>query len=335
MTGDTTLPTYWLNWRVLLCVIWVFIVVICAFYTIWKEGNESQSSQRENGRMQVNESAVVLYADEAWQPCLRGMNPGWLLAFRVFGFLVLLTVLILNAVVDGPSIFFYYTQWTFVLVTIYFGLGSILSMYGYIEYHATTENQVDEEIHDTGRGSYHYQQSPSMFTSNTAKNLRPYRQQHPPTRKVAGFWGYAFQIIYQMNAGAVVLTDCVFWFLIVPFLTIKNIKLNFFIINMHSINALFLLGDTALNGLRFPWFRISYFFLWTCIYVVFQWLLHACIWLWWPYPFLDLSSPFSPLWYAAIGLMHIPCFGFFALLVKWKHILLSKWFPDSYVHSRM
>ena len=31
----------------------------------------------------------------------------------------------------------------------------------------------------------------------------------------------------QMNAGAAILTDCVFWFIIVPFLTIKDYNLNF------------------------------------------------------------------------------------------------------------
>ncbi|CAL5388060.1 unnamed protein product [Camellia sinensis] len=31
-----------------------------------------------------------------------------------------------------------------------------------------------------------------------------------------------------------------------------------------------MLGDTALNCLRFPWFRIAYFFLWTAVYVHFK-----------------------------------------------------------------
>ncbi|XP_076908322.1 uncharacterized protein LOC143565139 [Bidens hawaiensis] len=98
-----------------------------------------------------------------------------------------------------------------------------------------------------------------------------------------------------MQAGAVVLTDCVFWFIIVPFLAIGDYNLNFLIIIMHSINAVFLIGDTALNSLQFPWFRIAYFVLWTCVFVVFQWIVHACIALWWPCPFLDLSYPLSPL----------------------------------------
>ncbi|KAI8543594.1 hypothetical protein RHMOL_Rhmol08G0230600 [Rhododendron molle] len=111
-----------------------------------------------------------------------------------------------------------------------------------------------------------------------------------------------------MNAGAVMLTDCIFWLLIVPFLETKDYDLNFcalsltwqLIINMHTINAVFLLVDTALNCLRFPWFRITYFFLWTAIYVVFQWIVHAYFSLWWLYPFLDLSSPFAPLWYVIL-----------------------------------
>ncbi|KAM0060584.1 hypothetical protein Hdeb2414_s0004g00125861 [Helianthus debilis subsp. tardiflorus] len=49
----------------------------------------------------------------------------------------------------------------------------------------------------------------------------------------------------------------------------------------------------------------------------------------WPYPFLDLASSFSPLWYLAVALLHVPCYGIFVLVIKLKHFLLLKWFPDS------
>ncbi|THG18748.1 hypothetical protein TEA_012451 [Camellia sinensis var. sinensis] len=119
---------------------------------------------------------------------------------------------------------------------------------------------------------------------------------------------------------AVILTDCVFWIIIVPILELKDYNLNFLIISMHTTNAVFLLGDTALNSLRFPWFRISYFILWTSFYVVFQWIVHASVSLWWPYPFLDLSSPFSPLWYVIIKHLLFDLLGnkqvyFFAAMV--------------------
>ncbi|KAK9066472.1 hypothetical protein SSX86_013794 [Deinandra increscens subsp. villosa] len=318
MGPDTTTSSYWLNWRVFLSCVWILAAMGMASYLITKyEGPLNRKSRnRENDD---EDYGGVLYDDEVWMPCLKGIHPAWLMSYRIFAFCVLLTLIVLNAIVDGGSIFYYYTQWTFTLITIYFGIGSLLSIYGCYQYHnkvgGDSSDKLDEE------------QAQISNLPNTTKYMGHKDHNHP--RKVAGFWGYIFQIMFQMQAGAVVLTDCVFWFIIVPFLAIKDYDLNFLIINMHSINAVFLIGDTALNSLRFPWFRIAYFVLWTCVFVVFQWIIHACIALWWAYPFLDLSSPFSPLWYLSVGMLHIPCYGIFVLVIKLKHFLLSKWFPDS------
>ncbi|GFP92369.1 hypothetical protein PHJA_001381000 [Phtheirospermum japonicum] len=313
MTVDTTTTSYWLNWRVLLCSIWILMSMVFASIFISKHecGRNSNPNNPENQQQQQQqESAGVLYEDEVWKPCLKTIHPAWLLGYRVFAFVVLLLMLILNVVVDGGGIFFFYTQWTFTLITIYFAFGSVLSIRGCIRYN---QRHADEHL-DTEAGS-------RKGMDINQDNL---------VREKAGFLAYAFQIIFQMNAGAVMLTDTVFWFILVPFLVIKAYNLNFLIINMHSINAVFLLGETALNSLRFPWFRIGYFFLWTSAYVLFQWIVHACISIWWPYPFLDLSSSYAPLWYSTVALMHIPCYGIFLLIMKGKHFLLSKWFPRSY-----
>uniref|UniRef100_A0A453N534 Uncharacterized protein n=1 Tax=Aegilops tauschii subsp. strangulata TaxID=200361 RepID=A0A453N534_AEGTS len=56
-------------------------------------------------------------------------------------------------------------------------------------------------------------------------------------------------LLAQTNAGAVMLTDCVFWFIIFPFLTVKDYSMNFLLIGMHSVNAVFLLGEASLNSL--------------------------------------------------------------------------------------
>lgn len=324
MGADTTTSSYWLNWRVFLCSVWILISMGLASYLITKyEG----PLRRKFGNREDNEAdddyGGVVYDDELWKPCLKGIHPAWLMTFRIFAFFVLLILIILNAVVDGGSIFYYYTQWTFTLITIYFGIGSLLSINGCYKYQnnkvgGDRSEELDEE---------HAAQGEITHLPNGAKYVAPKDRNHP--RQVAGLWGYVFQIIFQMQAGAVVLTDCVFWFILFPFLAIKDYNINFFIINMHLINAVFLLGDTALNNLRFPWFRYAYFVLWTCVFVVFQWIVHACIYLWWPYPFLDLKSSFSPLWYLLVALLHIPCYGIFVLVIKLKHFLLSKWFPDS------
>ncbi|XP_009801653.1 uncharacterized protein LOC107818110 [Nicotiana tabacum] len=328
MTANTTIPSYWLNWRFLLCSIWVLAsMVFAAILVIKYEGPKNGSSEEVE-----KESPGLLYQDEVWRPCLKTIHPVWLLAFRVFAFIILLLLLILNVIVDGGDIFYYYTQWTFTLITIYFALGSILSMYGCYHHHnkvgidGTNNERLDAEYGSQGLAE-------SSISSNAVKHMGEIAEQ-PYHRKTADFSGYVFQIIFQMNAGAVTLTDCVFWFILVPFLTIKGYKLNFWIINMHSVNVIFLLSDTALNCLRFPWFRIGYFFLWTTVYVIFQWAVHACISIWWPYPFLDLSSALAPLWYLLVAFMHIPCYGIFVLVMKLKHHLFSKWFPQSYQCAR-
>ncbi|KAK4750393.1 hypothetical protein SAY87_003875 [Trapa incisa] len=330
VNGDTTAASYWFNWRVLLCALWILVSAVFSLFMIWKYEDRRKSDGHVTGEDTTNqEHGGLLYDDEMWSPCLKGVHPGWLLGFRVVAFFVLLVMLIIIAFVDGGSIFYYYTQWTFTLITIYFGLGSLLSSYGCYEYrHRPLGDKVDDMEIGSERGVY----SPNAPDSGSkAFNKKPTPKEG---RKLADIWGYLFQIIFQMNAGAVVLTDCVFWFIIVPFLAINNYSLSFLDINMHTINVVLLIGDTALNCLRFPLFRIGYFFMWTVTFVIFQWILHACVSIWWPYPFLDLASSFAPLWYIAVALMHLPCYGIFVLVIKLKHFLLSRWFPQSYQCAR-
>ncbi|KAL0341518.1 UNVERIFIED_CONTAM: hypothetical protein Scaly_1814400 [Sesamum calycinum] len=270
MTVDTTTASYWLNWRVLLCSIWILMSMVFASILISKHECRRNSEVGSAENQQQEEPAGIVYEDEVWRPCLRSIHPGWLLGYRVFAFFVLLLMLILNVAVDGGSIFYFYTQWTFTLITIYFALGSLLSIHGCCRYRNRTEG---DEHFDTERGSYG---SSTTSQNNATKGMT--LNQEPVVRQKAGSLAYVFQIIFQ----------------------------------------------------RFPWFRIGYFFLWTAVYVLFQWIVHACIAIWWPYPFLDLSSSYAPLWYSTVALMHIPCYGIFVLIMKAKHCLLSKWFPQSY-----
>ncbi|XP_027921494.1 uncharacterized protein LOC114179368 isoform X2 [Vigna unguiculata] len=221
MSRDTTALSYWLNWRFLLCALWILGSMALAFFLIFKyEGfNKSRSNSGEESE---GEEAGLLHEDEAWNTCLIGIDPSWLLIYRVICFIVLLALIIASVASDGAGIFYFYTQWTFTLVTIYFGLGSYFSLYGCSlkqEKIRVNGPSLDAEV---GIGTH--------------------------DRKIASLWGYVFQIIFQTCAGAVVLTDSVFWFILYPRLSsYKDYSVDFLVFCMHSINALFLLGDTSLN----------------------------------------------------------------------------------------
>lgn len=100
--SDSTEAYYWLKWRVLLCALWVLASMLAASILIWKfEGSGTVGEAREG--FHCNE-------DELWRPCLPEIHPAWLLLFRLTAFVILLAFLIINVIVDGAGIFYYYTQ---------------------------------------------------------------------------------------------------------------------------------------------------------------------------------------------------------------------------------
>lgn len=315
MTTDSTAPSYWLNWRFLLCAIWITAAMIFAAFVIWRyEG-------RKASRPRASSAAGGLNKGESWGTCSKSIHPIWLLVFRVFAFCSMLALILADTILHSVGIFYYYTQWTFTLVTIYFGIGSSLSILGCLQCCLKIDPKSDHAA-DAERGSFvppALGEDADTYSTNIV--LNDYDHPSPTT---ASIWEYAFQIIFQMCAGAVVLTDSVYWLVLYPFYTNENDKLTFLVVCMHSVNAVFLLGDASLNSMRFPFFRIAYFALWTCMFVIFQWIIHVFVSMSWPYTFLDLSSSYAPLWYLAVGLMHIPCFGIFYLLYKIKQHYLSR-----------
>jgi hypothetical protein len=146
---------------------------------------------------------------------------------------------------------------------------------------------------------------------------------------VAGVAGYVTQAVFQAVFPAVLLTDMVYWGVLVPFVLPKSSGHTFIDLNMHAGNALLLLTEFALNSLRFPWFRGGYIILWSASYTYFQWTLftmglsHK-----WPYPFMNVETPWAPAWYLFIIVFHGICFALCLLLALGKQSIWSRFnFP--------
>lgn len=273
------------------------------------------------------------YSD-LWVPCWRKLNPRWLLGYRVMAFLTMAWLLFQMALFSGLFAFYFYTQWTFALVMLYFAVGIIISAQGCLRSSEKSQTETGERDTFLINGS---EDRKSAATSNSRKersrnNLHKHNSDDEPFQK-AGFLGSSMHIIYQTSAGASVLTDLVFWTILVPMMAGKQFELTLLIGSIHSVNAIFLAIDSLLNALPFEWFGLTYFMLWSITYVTFQWILHACGFTWWPYPFLELSTPWAPLWYLGLAVIHVPCYGVYILLVKAKNAIFSKLFPRAFVRS--
>ncbi|KAL3820569.1 hypothetical protein ACJIZ3_006482 [Penstemon smallii] len=316
---------YWLQWQVLTCALIIILPTAITLIFLRKRGGVHQI-----------ESAADL-----WAPCWRNLHPKWLLFYRAFSFAAMAFLLYQTVSSFGLFVFFFYTQWTFALVMVYFALAIIVSIQG-CRIHSKKplaqsqsgerdrflkKDSEDTIKHETSTVTNSKEKEGKSFINSAVHNNPASNVQQ------VGFLENLLLILYAICAGAVMLTDIVFWCLLLPFMTGENFKLTLLIGCMHSVNAIFLLIESALNRMPFRWFGIIYFLLWSIAYVVFQWVLHACCFTWWPYPFLDLSTPFAPLWYLALGLVHVPCYGFYLLLVKAKHAAFSRMFPHSFLRS--
>lgn len=305
---------YWLRWQAPVCALIFLLPTLLSITFIIKKSNNSPTTFK---------------FIHLWMPCWRNLHPSWLLLYRLFSFISMAYLLYLTVLTFGSFVFYFYTQWTFLLVMVYFLLGTITSARGCWMHYKECSFPNQERYNFLKQDS-----SPlkvPMVEDNVAKLQAPYNQTQ--FNQEAGFWGNLMQNVYQTCAGAVVLTDIVFWCLLLPFQTGDDFKLTLLIGCMHSLNAVFLLLDSALNSLQFPWHGLAYFVLWSAAYIIFQWVLHACCLTWWPYPFLEVANPWAPMWYFGIAFVHLPCYGLYVWVVKAKVSMLSKMFPCAFISS--
>ncbi|CAF1701488.1 unnamed protein product [Brassica napus] len=299
------LVVYWYDF-ICFGIVLAAIVASLWFLLCRERGCVDVEDTTHNSFLQSRSGSESLGSARLRTSCWRGLHPGWLLFTRSISFLSMAALLAWDVLEWDASIFVYYTEcvlffidltsilfltcvvltcvdwfcnrWTFMLVMIYFAMGIVASLYGCLEnYKEPTSGVCDDAVgNKVGDGEF---------------------------RERLGVYGCFMETIFQTSAGAVVLTDVVFWLVIVPFLSNTHLGLNTLMICMHTANAGFLILDTLLNSLPFPWFRMGYFVIWSCLYIVFQWIIHACgLLTWWPYPFLELDRPWAPLWYATTDL---------------------------------
>ncbi|XP_062084310.1 uncharacterized protein LOC133790626 [Humulus lupulus] len=294
---------YWVQWQVPVCALNFIIPAVVVLKYLRKEKKEDALSIRS--------------IDFLWSCCWRHLNPIWLLIYRAFAFVCLASMLYQMVLIDGPFAFYFYTQWTFALVILYFAMATVISAYGCW----TSTNKPSSADVTESDGEEEFEDEMNLQSLHSRKEIQP----------KLGSWGYLMQAMYHTCAGASVLTDLVFWFLLVPQGN-EQFEITLLIGGLHTVNVVFLIGDTALNVIPFTWFGFSYFVLWSCLYITFQWTLHLCGFMkWWPYPFLELNTPWAPLWYLGVTLFHLPCYWIYTMLVQAKICLLPKLFPHVYV----
>ncbi|KAJ8435995.1 hypothetical protein Cgig2_013804 [Carnegiea gigantea] len=347
------LSVYWYD---VVCFVIVGLAILVSIYVLWRK--ESTGGSREKslyGSLFISRSRTAEELDrdcryasagalptgyvsslQLWTSCWDGLHPAWLLGIRLLSFSILAAFLSWDIQQWGLSIFMYYTEWTFCLVMLYFAIGSFMSVHGCWLLHIDRASKEDVKISEFGG---HLEENTASKTKRNgcdegSVELQSYYLQQQASQR-AGFWGYLMQTTYQTCAGAVVLTDVVFWGIIVPFLSSTTLHLSLLTGCMHTLNLGCLLIETCVNRLvicaAIPWVSASIF----CTLE-----LRVC----------NISMAYPPLWFHMVGIQIlsvtclwlkylilavflVACYGLYTLVVRAKDSLFSEVFPHSYMRS--
>ncbi|RXH68363.1 hypothetical protein DVH24_030696 [Malus domestica] len=204
------LQVYWYDF---VCFAIVGVSFVAALWVIWRK--EGASKRFEDSTMYDSllvtrpESHVFVSAlpkghvstSQLWTSCWKGIHPGWLFASRFVSFLALAGFLAWDLVKWSPSIFTYYTEWTFTLVMIYFALGTLVSGYGcWLSLNkpptgnGTRTEALRREVEENNGTANTYRQKGN---NGTIKLQSQYALEE--IQKRTGFWGYLMQIAFQFK----------------------------------------------------------------------------------------------------------------------------------------
>ncbi|XP_042415357.1 uncharacterized protein LOC122004557 [Zingiber officinale] len=163
---------YWLRWKVALCLV---VLAIPAAVSV---------SVISSGR------ADPLRSSDLWLSCWKKACRFWLLGFRVVSLSIFYFLLWQVLLLDGVFAFYFYTQWTFLLVIIYFLIASVISAYGCWMYgKCATEN---DEANAFLKEDVVVDIPVTLNATNRNKNASKSRSnyEHGYCQQKAGFWGY-------------------------------------------------------------------------------------------------------------------------------------------------
>ncbi|GJS02185.1 hypothetical protein Tco_0318693 [Tanacetum coccineum] len=253
---------YWLQWQVFLCAIIFILPTIISIKLILTKKPHTHNT---------------IGYHHLWVPCWNNLHPLWLLLFRFFSFVSMAWLLYQTVMSFGIFMDFLAgynilcdlanRKWLLGILSsrqndpigtteMLCGVSyPLLSPHG-PEFYLSDNTNLGTIIsahgcwmHSKEHGPPNQERDEFLKKDSSPKVNEGSQHNHTQVNQEAGFWGNLMQNLYQTCAGAVVLTDIVFWCLLLPFQTGDNFKLTLLIGCMHSVNAVFLLLDSALNSL--------------------------------------------------------------------------------------
>ncbi|KAE8915174.1 hypothetical protein PF005_g6255 [Phytophthora fragariae] len=199
----------------------------------------------------------------------------------------------------------FYTSWNFILQGAYFGGAAW-----------RTRRQLQRRL-DERTASYTALVDNDDDGSDSAF-ARPRR-----VLRASGVHWIDLELLLDVCLAASLLICAVVWAVLYPY-AVKighpETILNGVSYCQHGVNVLLLQMDFFATRHQVSRDAFPLVMGWPSVYAVFAWIVHGTVARgFWPYPFLDLDTPWAPLWYGGLLAAHVVALMLVMLLSRVKH----------------
>ncbi|KAG7389980.1 hypothetical protein PHYBOEH_007177 [Phytophthora boehmeriae] len=199
----------------------------------------------------------------------------------------------------------FYTSWNFILQGVYFAAAARYSG-------QKLQREVGERTAQYTAlmdGDYDGIDSPLATRRRVARS--------------SGLQWINLELLLDVCLAASLLISVVVWTVLYPY-AVKighpEAVLNSVSYCQHGANVVLLQLDFFATGHQVSRDALPLIMTWPSLYTIFAWIVHGTIAKgFWPYPFLELNTPWAPVWYGGLLIAHVSALMLMMLLSRVKH----------------
>lgn len=222
-----------------------------------------------------------------------------LLRFRALAALFFAVVQLGDLVRSRGRCLAFYTSWNFVGQGAYFAAAAA-ETYRLIESREADAAQAYASLREDGTSA-------------------PFRRSRAARGRRQRGWLRA-ELLLDMLLATSILIAVVVWTILYPYAVRMHAAdkiLNWVSYCQHGVNVVLLQIEFLATHHRVSVDSLPLMLLWPSVYTIFTWILHGTVARgFWPYPFLELDTPWAPVWYLGLLLAHL---GAFVLMLAASH----------------
>lgn len=229
-----------------------------------------------------------------------------LLAFRASAATFFLIIQIWDVLRSGGRCLAFYTSWNFVLQGVYF-----------FEAARFTRRQLQRQADERSVGYT------ALIDGDDGGSDTALTDRRRVLRNSGQQWVADLELLLDVCLAASLLICTVVWTVLYPY-AVKvghpEMILNGVSYCQHGANVLLLQIDFLATKHFVSKDALPLVMGWPSVYAVFAWIVHGTVAKgFWPYPFLELNTPWAPIWYGGLLAAHILALALMMLLSKVKH----------------